>query len=136
MHPPPSIPPEMMKLPLFAIAAALLVSTAADARAPAAPLRRGGPPSVPSNCSITIAFGSYGAGIDRPTLVRMERMLRVDRRVGGMSRHPWGREGEVTLCLRVPRARNVRALAADLNEMIPRRPRGPVQVHVAARVAS
>jgi hypothetical protein len=136
MHPPSGIPPEMMKLPLFAIAATLLAAAAADARAPAPPLRRGGPPSIPSNCTITIAFSSYGAGIDRPTLVRMERMLHADRRVGGMSRHPWGREGEVTLCLRVPRARNVHALATDLNEMIPRRPRGPIQVHVAARTAS
>jgi hypothetical protein len=60
----------------------------------------------------------------------VERRLRTDRRVRGVTRHPWGREGEVTLCARPRRYANLNALARDLRRLIPPRPRGPVHVTV------
>lgn len=123
----------MNRLPILAaVAATLLGATVADARSRAVDPRRGPNPGgwqqPPADCPLTISFGSYGPGIDRPTLVRMESRLQRDRRVGNVSSHRWGREGEVTLCVRPRRGADARPLAADLRAMIPARPRGPVEV--------
>ena len=120
-----------MKRPVFpfATAAALLAATAGAARTPI--LRDpGGWPGAPADCPLTIAFTSYGAGIDQPALVRVERRLRTDRRVRQVTRHPWGREGEVTLCVRPRRYNSLNPLARDLRGLIPTRPHAPIQVTV------
>ena len=112
----------------LAAAAALLATTAAGATA-----QRGDPggwPGAPADCPLTIAFGSYAAGIDQPALARVERRLRTDRRVRQVTRHPWGREGEVTLCVRPRRHASLNPIARDLRRLIPPRPRGPVHVTV------
>ena len=108
----------------LATAAALLAAPAAQARAPG-PLPRN---VVPPDCGITIAFGSYAAGIDGPSLARIEHLLRRDRRVRRFSRHPWGREGEVTLCVYTRSHGSAGALSRQLRAMIPARPRGPISV--------
>lgn len=123
------------------LAAALLVGPAAEARVGPAP-RVSGPArgfnlSVePTDCAITVAFTSYGAGIDGPARARIERMLQADRRVRSFTRHPWGREGEVTFCIGVRRSADVYRLFRDLQNMVPRRPRGPVQVRLHPRRAT
>jgi hypothetical protein len=93
-------------------------------------------PVAPDNCAITVAFSSYGAGIDGPTRTRMERMLRVDRRVRTFTSRPWGREGEVTLCISARRSADVYRIFRDLQNMVPRRPRGPVRVQLHPRTAT
>jgi hypothetical protein len=108
-------------------AAALLSASPAGARAPG-PLPRTGAPHVPADCTITAAFGSYAAGIDGATLARMERTLDADSRVRNVTRHPWGREGEVTLCIRTRTLAGADALSRELRAMIPARPRGPISV--------
>ena len=85
-------------------------------------------PVVPADCTITVAFGSYAMGIDSPTLARMERTLQADRRVRRFTRHPWGREGEVTLCVYTRSYSGAGGLSRQLRGMIPARPRGPVSV--------
>ena len=116
-----------MKLPgtiLLAVATALFAGAAAAARTPAPR------PSVPEGCSITIAFGSYGPGIDLPTLTRMERWLRLNRAVRNFTRLSRGREGELTLCVRTRSYRDASLLSRQLRGMIPPRPRGPINVVV------
>lgn len=108
-------------------AAALLAASAAGARV-APPMPRNGAPEVPRDCKITVAFGSYAAGIDQPTLARMQLLLRADRRVRRFTRHPWGREGEVTLCVYMRAHGGAGALSRQLRAMIPPRPRGPISV--------
>ncbi len=125
----------MSKLPILAaVAATLLGAAVADARSRAVDPRRGANPhgwqQPPADCPLTVSFGSYGPGIDRPTLVRMESRLQGDRRVRDVSRHQWGREGEVTLCVRPRRFADARPLVAELRAMIPARPRGPVEVNL------
>ena len=117
-----------MKTCLSIAAATLLAGSAAESHM-LAPV----PPGVPANCPISVSFGSYASGIDQPTFARMELRLRADRRVRSFTRHPWGREGEVTLCVHPARPRDRAGLAQDLRAMIPPRPRGPIQVHVARR---
>lgn len=127
-----------MKRSILLAAAALLAAPAAEARVAPTP-RVSGPArgfslsGEPTNCAITVAFTSYGAGIDGPTRARMERMLQADRRVSSFTRRPWGREGEVTFCIAARRSADVYRLFRDLQNMVPRRPRGPVQVQLHPR---
>lgn len=132
-----------MLKPILLTAAALLGTSAADARMMTGPVprtpeaTRGFALSAgPDNCAITVAFTSYGAGIDGPTRARMERMLRVDRRVRTFTSRPWGREGEVTFCISARRSADVYRLSRDLQDMVPRRPRGPIQVQPHPRPAT
>jgi hypothetical protein len=123
----------MMK-PILLAATVLFAASAACARMPAprtSVAQRGfSLPGGTDNCAITVAFTSYGAGIDGPTRTRMERMLRVDRRVRTFTSRPWGREGELTLCVNARRSADASRIFRDLRNMVPRRPRGPVQVEL------
>jgi hypothetical protein len=128
-----------MKRSILLAAAALFAASAAEARV-APPLRtpeamplpapRHVTPGVPNNCAVTVIFGSYAAGIDGQTLARMDRALRLDRRVSRVTRHPWGREGEVTLCIYTRTYAGAVPLSRELRRMIPARPRGPVSVNL------
>ena len=138
-----------MKRSILLAATVLFATSAAEARV-APPLRvmepvplpaprTAGPtrgfslPSDPGNCAITVAFTSYGAGIDGPTRARMERILRADRRVRTFTSRPWGREGEVTFCIIARRSADVSRIFRDLQNIVPPRPRGPVQVQLHPR---
>lgn len=140
-----------MKKSILLAAAVLCVAPAAEARVGPTPrvvepvplpAPRTGPargfslPVDPANCAITVAFTSYGAGIDGPTRARMERALRADRRVRTFTSRPWGREGEVTFCVSVRRTADAYRLSRDLQNMVPRRPRGPVQIRLHSRRAT
>jgi len=106
---------------LAAAAAALLAISGAAARVPAR-----SPP--PRNCPLLVTFGSYGAGIDGTTLDRVEHYLAGERTVTSVSRHPWGREGEVTLCVRGRGDSDLVRIGNRIRAAIPARPRGPVTV--------
>jgi hypothetical protein len=120
----------MKKLLILAATATLVAASAAGARA--VPPRRG--PPVPASCPLTVAFQSYGAGIDGQALAQVSQRLRTDRRVRSVSRHLWGREGEVTLCVRPVRIADGGRLARTIRAMIPARPRGPIQVELPGRL--
>ena len=120
----------MKTLTFLAAATATLIAAApARAREPIPPANHGGWTGAPTDCPLIIGFSSYGAGIDGPTLVRVERLLNSDRGVRRITRHPWGREGEVTLCARTRSLQDAFRLSRQIRAMIPARPRGPVQVN-------
>lgn len=77
-------------------------------------------------CPLTIAFASYGAGIDNPVRERVQSMLVADRAVIGFDAQRWGREGEVTLCVRTRAAPDATRLFHQTRAMIPAQPRGPI----------
>ncbi|HVQ06867.1 MAG TPA: hypothetical protein VMS43_00380 [Allosphingosinicella sp.] len=106
-------------LPLLA-AAAMLAAPAAIARLP------GRVAPAPADCPLTIAFASYGAGIDRSSVEAVDRLLRRDRAVRAVTRHHWGREGEVTYCVRTRSAADAGRLFRSIRALLPARPRGPV----------
>jgi hypothetical protein len=112
--------PAMKIVPLL-LAAALFAAPAAIARAP-----RGNNPA-PANCPLTIGFSSYGAGIDRSSQA-IERLLAGDRAVRAVTRHGWGREGEITLCVRTRSGTDANRLFRAARRLIPARPRGPVSL--------
>lgn len=77
-------------------------------------------------CPLLITFASYGAGIDDPARQRVQSLLVSDRRVAGFETRRWGREGEVTLCVRTRAAPDAASLFNRVRTMIPPRPRGPI----------
>jgi hypothetical protein len=104
----------------FLAAAALVAAPAAIARLPG----RAAP--VPVDCPLTIGFASYGAGIDRGSVEAVDRLLGRDRAVRAVTRHHWGREGEVTYCVRTRAAADAGRLFRAIRALLPTRPRGPV----------
>ena len=120
----------MKSLPVLAAVAATLFA-AAGVTARVAPPGPGTP--VPRNCPLLVIFGSYGAGIDRPTLDRVEQYLAGERTVTNVGRYPWGREGEVTLCVRARGNADLVRIGNRIRAAIPARPRGPITVENHAR---
>lgn len=119
---------------LAAVAATLLSATVADARSRAvdprrAPAHPGGWEQAPADCPLTVSFGSYGPGIDRPARLNIERLLNSERSVRGFTTHRWGREGEVTLCVRTRTLNDAYPLSRRIRTLIPARPRGPITVN-------
>jgi len=81
---------------------------------------------VQASCPLTIAFASYGAGIDNPLRERVQAMLVGDRSVTGFQADRWGREGEVTLCVRTRATPDAARLFHQVRALIPAQPRGPI----------
>ena len=111
-----------MKLTPLLIAAALFAAPAANARQP-----RGNDPG-PTDCPLAVGFSSYGAGTDRTSRQAIDQLLAGDRGVRAVSRHVWGREGEVTLCVRTRSSADAARLFHAARRLIPARPRGPVSL--------
>lgn len=116
---------------LAATFATLATATVADARGRAVDPRRapGQHMPVPTDCPLAVSFSSYGPGIDRAARLNIERLLRNDRSVRSFTTHPWGREGEVTLCVRTRTLQDAYGLSRRIRALIPARPRGPIQVN-------
>jgi hypothetical protein len=83
-------------------------------------------------CPLVITFASYGAGIDNPTRERVQALLVSDRRVAGFETSRWGREGEVTLCVRTRAPADAASLFNRVRGMLPPRPRGPISLSTRA----
>lgn len=108
---------------------AVLSAGAADARLARHPLDPVAP--IPAHCPLVIGFSSYGAGIDGPTMQAVQALLNKDRAVRGVSRHPWGREGEVTFCAYTRARADSARLFQAIRRLIPARPRGPVTIRTS-----
>lgn len=79
-----------------------------------------------ADCPLSIGFASYGAGIDNPVREQVQSMLVGDRAVTGFQANRWGREGEVTLCVRTRAAPDATRLFHQVRAIIPAQPRGPI----------
>jgi hypothetical protein len=91
------------------------------------------PRDAAPDCALTIRFGSYAMGIDRPAATRIEAFLAGRRDVAATERRPWGREGEYDLCVRTrPRADSI-ALFEALRPLVPAKARGPIEVRMTDR---
>ena len=101
---------------------------------PAPPAARPVKPIQPTGgpCALSVAFGSYAMGIDRPTLERVEALLAADPAVAGVERRRQGREGETELCAEVASAADAERLFRSIAALLPADPRGPVTVRTAS----
>ena len=121
---------------LLLFPAALAACGAAGDDPPAA--RRGAAPDAEpravrpgpgaDDCPLSIRFGSYAMGIDRPALAAVEALLAADAAVASVERRSWGLEGEVTLCARLSDEAAAEPLARRIAALLPAAPRGPVRV--------
>lgn len=112
-----------MKMRLIALAPLALAACTA-ATPPVQPITP--PDSVPADCSVTVTFASYAMGIDGDTYDAVEKLL-ADLEIAP-ERYRWGREGEVTLCVRGLDGRKSGSLFAKIEGLLPEKPRGPVSV--------
>ena len=85
---------------------------------------------APTDCPLSVGFGSYAMGIDHASYARVGRLLRADRGVRAVTAHPWGREGEVTLCARTRTRADAQRLFAQIRASLPARPRGPITIEL------
>ncbi len=115
------------------IVALTILATAACDTAPKAPA--GAAPAAAAPCPLQIRFGSYAMGIDRGTLQRVEALLARDAAVTSVTRTPWGREGEITLCAALRRPADAERLAREIASFLPGDPTGPVAVRTASGLA-
>lgn len=119
-----------MKAAPLAFALLALPADAAEARFvpfPGTPERAD---AMPANCELTIAFGSYAVGIDERAYEQIHRLLRSDRGVRAVTRHNWGREGELTLCARTRTRADAQRLFHAIRARLPARPRGPITMQL------
>ena len=101
-----------MSRTLLAAGAALALSACATTTPPA---------EAAARCDVTVRFGSYGMGIDRPLADRIDAVVKADGDIARSERRPWGREGEYDLCLQVRTGREARALYARYRALLPGR---------------
>ena len=97
------------------------------------PLVLAGLVATAPDCALTVRFGSYAMGIDRPAAARIEAFLAGRREVAATERRPWGREGEYDLCVRLKANADADALFEALRPLVPARPVGPVEVRMIDR---
>lgn len=109
--------------------AAALLSGGCAARTAPAEVTAAGPAA---SCSVTVTFGSYAAGIDRGVYETVVAMLAHDAGVSKTEEMHWGREGEVTLCVRTKTRGDAARLFGKIKALFPARPRGPLTVDTAA----
>ncbi|WP_425998177.1 hypothetical protein [Caulobacter sp. DWR1-3-2b1] len=79
------------------------------------------PVEAATRCDVTVKFGSYGMGIDRPLADRVGAAVKADRDIARVERKPWGREGEYDLCLQARAGRDARAIYERYRAMLPGR---------------
>lgn len=53
-------------------------------------------------CDVEIVFGSYAMGVDGTLKATIVRTVGSDPDVADWQEHPWGREGESTICVHSP----------------------------------
>ncbi len=123
----------MTRLPVLLPAALAACGAGSDdppaARPAAGPEPRAASPGPgTADCPLTISFGSYAMGIDRPTLAAVETLLAGEPAATSVERRGWGREGEVTLCVRLSDAAAAEPIARRIAALFPADPRGPLRV--------
>ena len=83
-------------------------------------------------CSLIVRFGSYAMGIDRGAAAAVEKLIAEDRAVTAVRRESAGREGEYGLCAATRSEADARRLFAEIREILPLRPHGPIHLTAGA----
>ena len=81
-----------------------------------------------ADCALRIDFGSYAMGIDGGAARAVDELLARDAAVASVERRPWGREGEITLCVQVRTEADAERLYHAVAALFPADPRGPLTV--------
>lgn len=90
------------------------------------------PDGPQSGCDLKVEFASIGAGIDRAVLEKVDALLSADKGVAGIVREPWGREGEITLCVDTKSEADASRLFGQINPLFPVGKEKPLRVETRA----
>jgi len=83
----------------------------------------------PQPCPVLVRFGSFAMGIDQPAYQAVQEALRAAPSAPAVTERPWGREGEVDLCVAARDKGEAQALLKIARDAVPARPlRGPVTI--------
>ena len=86
-------------------------------------------PDLIAACDVTVRFGSYGAGADHVVAERVATVARTDHGVRKVTRRPWGREGELDLCVMAKSAELAPGVFERLRPLIPAKGKaGPISI--------
>lgn len=80
-----------------------------------------------ADCPLTIQFGSFAVGPDRKAAAAIDRLLRSDESAS-VTRSPYGREGEYSLCVRTSSKDHAVRLFEAVREILRAGVRAPVSV--------
>ena len=80
---------------------------------------------APEACNVVVSFASICCGVNQPLQVRINDLVASDGRVASVSSHPWGREGEIDLCIRTRSAADAAGLTRDIGAIIASDERAP-----------
>lgn len=69
-------------------------------------------------CDVLVSFASVCCGINQPLQERINQLVASDVRIGSVTSHPWGREGEIDLCLHTRNEADAAGLARDIAAII------------------
>lgn len=81
-----------------------------------------------ARCGVTVSFGSYAMGIDRPAAAEVDRIVAGDAGVTSVTREGAGREGEYALCIETRSPEAAQRLFERIRAVLPADPRGPIRV--------
>jgi hypothetical protein len=85
-------------------------------------------PVIPEDCPLVVGFASYAAGIDLEAYAAVGNLLESDPAVLTVDRYPWGREGEISICVTPRSGADAERLFHKIKAVFPREPRGPLGV--------
>ena len=76
-------------------------------------------------CNVVVSFTSVCSGVNQPLQIRVNDLVASDSRIVSTSMHPWGREGEVDMCLRTRNVADAGSLTRDIEAIIASDRRAP-----------
>ncbi len=113
---------------MMMLRSALLALFLAGCVAPPEPAADG----AESGCDLKVEFASIGTGIDRGVLEKVDALLAGDMGVAGIVREPWGREGEITLCVDTKTDADASRLFGQIKPLFPVGKEKPLRVETRA----
>ena len=85
-----------------------------------------------TGCDLKVEFASIGTGIDRAVLEKVDALLSGDKGVSTVGREPWGREGEITLCVATRSEADATRLFGRVKALFPAMTEKPLRVETRA----
>lgn len=70
------------------------------------------------DCVVSVSFGSFAMGPNRPVKNALDKMLRESGDVVRVTTQNWGREGEIDYCIEMRKTANKDVLVAEIEAMI------------------
>ncbi|MFZ3034059.1 MAG: hypothetical protein WA138_08605 [Parvibaculum sp.] len=87
-----------------------------------------GPPPIGRECAITVRFGSACCGRDGKTEKAINTFIANEPKILGKTAIPWGREGEIDLCLKIKSNSDTQEIFDHIKSLIPPVSKYPTQI--------